>query len=95
MLQDHYLDQPWECEDLDPFRDDPIATESGFEYDDTEEAISEEIGEVSDEATPCTCGKCVHMPSLEERLCCKGLLGWQKEYKSTGFDFDKSCLTIK
>ena len=31
MLQDNFLDQPWECEGLDPFRDDPIATESGFE----------------------------------------------------------------
>ena len=64
MLQDNYLDQPWECEGLDPFRDYPIATESGFEYDDIEEAKSdEEIGEVGDEATPCTCGNCVHMPS--------------------------------
>ena len=86
MLQDNFLDQPWECEGLDPFRDDPIATESGFEYDDIDEANSDEGNdEVDDEAAPCTCGNCVHMPSLEERLCCKGLLGWQREYKSTGF----------
>ena len=55
MLQDNFLDQPWECEGLDPFRDDPIATESGFEYDDIDEAKSdEENGEVGDVAALCT-----------------------------------------
>ena len=86
MLQDNFLDQSWECEGLDQFCDDPMATESGYEYDDIDEAKSdEENGEVGDEGAPCTCCNCVHMPSLEERLCCKGLLGWQREYKSIGF----------
>ena len=55
MLQDNFLDQPWECEGLDPFRDDSIATESGFKYDDIDEAKSdEENGEVGDVAALCT-----------------------------------------
>ena len=99
MMQDSFLhhDQPWECEGLDPFRDDPVGTDSDFEYNDIDgDKSDDENREVGDQGAPCTCGNCVHMPSGEERLCCKGLLGWQKEYKSTGVkDFDKSCLTIK
>ena len=92
-MQDDSLDQPWECKGLDPFRDDPVATDSDFEYNDIEEANNVEV---SDKEAPCTCGNCVHMPSLEERLCCKGLLGWQREYNSAGVkDLDTSCLAIK
>ena len=89
-----HRDQPWECEGLDPFRDDPVGTDSDFEYNDIDgDKSDDKNGEDGDQGAPCTCGNCVHMPSLEERLCCKGLLGWQKEYKSTGVK-DKSCLTI-
>ena len=97
MMQDDFLDHPWECEGLDPFRDDPVATDSDFEYNDIEEAKSDdEKSEVRDKEAPCTCCNCVHMPSLEERLCCKGLLGWQREYNSAGVkDLDTSCLAIK
>ena len=81
MMQDDSSDHPWECKGLDPFRDDPVetdSTDSEFGYHDIEEVKSDDL-EVSDKEAPCTCGNCVHMPSLEERLCCKGLLGWQKE----------------
>ena len=86
MMQDDSSDHPWECKGLDPFRDDPVATDSTdseFGYHDIEEAKHDDL-EVSDKEAPCTCGNCVHMPSLEERLCCKGLLGWQREYTSAG-----------
>ena len=92
MLQDNFLDQPWECEGLDPFRDDPIATESGFEYDDIDEAKSdEENGEVGDEAAPCTC--CNLVPSLEERLCCIGFLAGKENINLQVLD--NSCIAIK
>ena len=82
---DFLLDQPWECEGLDPFRDDPVATDSEFDCNDGEEGKSDENIELSDDQEAlCTCGNCAHMPSLEERLCCKRLVGWQREYKSTG-----------
>ena len=96
MTEDSFLhrDQTWDCEGLDPSRNDPVGTDSNFEYSDINGDKSDD--ESIDQGAPCTCGNCVHMPSLEERLCCKGLLGWQKEYKSEGVkDFDKSCLTIK
>ena len=83
MMHDDSLDHPWECKGLDPFRDDPVATDSEFGYDDIEEAKSDDL-EVGDKEAPCSCGNCVHMPSLEERLCCKGLLGWQREYTFAG-----------
>ena len=95
MMHDDSLDHPWECKGLDPFRDDPVATDSEFGYDDVEEAKSDDL-EVSDKEAPCTCGNCVHMPSSEERLCCKQLLGWQREYDSGGVeDLDNSCAVIK
>ena len=98
MMQDDSSDHPWECKGLDPFRDDPVATDSTdseFGYHDIEEAKSDDL-EVGDKEAPCTCGNCVHMPSSEERLCCKQLLGWQREYDSGGVkDLDTSCLAIK
>ena len=94
MMQDDSLFHPWECKGLDPFRDDPVASDSEFGYD-IEEAKSDDL-EVSDMEAPCTCGNCVHMPSSEERLCCKQLLGWQREYNSGGVkDLDNSCHAIK
>ena len=89
MMQDEldfFLDQPWECEGLDPFWDDPVAADSEFDCNDGEEGKSDDENiEVSDnQEALCTCGNCAHMPSLEERLCCKRLVGWQREYKSTG-----------
>ena len=90
-MQDDCIDHPWECKGLDPFRDDPIECGS----DDIGEAKSDDL-EVSDMEAPCTCGNCVHMPSLEERLCCKRLLGWQREYDSGGVKYlDNSCAVIK
>ena len=75
------LDQPWECQGLDPFRDDPV--EMVIE---TNTNIEEKGGdiEVEQEESPCTCGNCVHLPTQEERLCCRRLFSWQREYKSTG-----------
>ena len=64
MMQDDSLFHPWECKGLDPFRDDPVASDSEFGYD-IEEAESDDL-EVSDMEAPCTCGNCVHMPSLED-----------------------------
>ena len=94
MMQDDSLFHPWECKGLDPFCDDPVASDSEFGYD-IEEAKSDDL-EVSDMEAPCTCGNCVHMPSLEERLCCKRLLGWQREYDSGGVKYlDNSCAVIK
>ena len=84
MLQDNFLDQPWECEGLDPFRDGPIATESGFEYDDIDEAKS-------DEENGRWWGGSVHLLQLcahakfGGKIVLHWLLGWQREYKSTGF----------
>ena len=71
-MQENCIDHPWECKGLDPFRDDPIASDSECGNDDIGEAKSDYL-EVNDMEAPCTCGNCVHMPSLEERLCCKGL----------------------
>ena len=94
-MQDDCIDHPWECKGLDPFRDDPIASDSECGNDDIGEAKSDDL-EVSDVEAPCTCGNCVHMPSLEERLCCKRLLGWQREYDSGGVKYlDNSCAVIK
>ena len=64
MMQDDSLFHPWECKGLDPFCDDPVASDSEFGYD-IEEAKSDDL-EVSDMEAPCTCGNCVHMPSLED-----------------------------
>ena len=51
MMHDDSLDHPWECKGLDPFRDDPVATDSEFGYDDVEEDKSDDL-EVSDKEAP-------------------------------------------
>ena len=87
MIQDEHeliVDSPWDCEGLDPFRDDPVQTDNlSFEKDDSEDFVcgldSNDI-----QTCPCSCGNCAEMPSKEEQVCCKSLAGWQKEYKSKG-----------
>ena len=41
MIQDErelFVDSPWDCEGLDPFRDDPVQTDNvGFEKDNSED----------------------------------------------------------
>ena len=54
MMQDDSLFHPWECKGLDPFRDDPVASDSELGYDDIEEAKSDDL-EVGDMEAPCTC----------------------------------------
>ena len=43
MMQDDSLFHPWECKGLDPFRDDPVASDSELGYDDIEEAKSDDL----------------------------------------------------
>ena len=43
MMQDDSLFHPWECKGLDPFRDDPVASDSELGYDDIEEAKSDDF----------------------------------------------------
>ena len=87
MIQDErelFVDSPWDCEGLDPFRDDPVQTDNVcLEKDNSEDSVG---GLDSDNVqnSPCSCGNCVEMPSKEEQLCCKSLAGWQREYKSKG-----------
>ena len=55
MMQDSFLhrDQPWECEGLDPFRDDPVGTNSDFEYNDIHgDKSDDENGEDGDQGGP-------------------------------------------
>ena len=83
MIQDEqelFVDSPWDCRGLDPFRDDPVETNNiSLVKDKSEDSVS---GMYSDnnQNCPCTCGKCIEMPSKEEQLCCKTLVGWQREY---------------
>ena len=87
MIQDEqelYVDSPWDCEGLDPFRDDPVETDNvSYKQHNIEDSVCEEDPD-NNQNHPCSCGKCVEMPSTEEQLCCKALVGWQREYKSKG-----------
>ena len=79
------LDQPWECQGLDPFRDDPVGMVPGTNTNIVEEEENwDKDVEIEQQESPCTCGNCVHLPTQEERLCCRRLMGWQRDYKSTG-----------
>ena len=80
------LDQIWECQGLDPFRDDPVGMVPGTNTNIVEEEENwDKDVEIEQKESPCTCGNCVHLPTQEEeRLCCRRLMGWQRDYKSTG-----------
>ena len=78
------LDQPWECQGLDPFRDDPVGVVPGTNTNIVEEEENwDKDVEIGQKDSPCTCAD-VHLPSQEERLCCRRLMGRQRDYKSTG-----------
>ena len=62
MIQDEqelFVDSPWDCRGLDPFRDDPVETNNISLVKDK----SEDVGCTRDnnQNCPCTCGKCIEM----------------------------------
>ena len=86
MMQDSFLhrDQPWECEGLDPFRDDPVGTNSDFEYNDIHgDKSDDENGEDGDQgarvlvAIVCTC-----------RV-------WRKDCAARGFRAGKKSINLQ
>mgnify|MGYP001344429880 CR=1 FL=1 len=56
MIQDEHeliVDSPWDCEGLDPFRDDPVQTDNmSFEKDDSEDFV---CGLDSNDIQTCPC----------------------------------------
>ena len=97
MIQDElelFVDSPWDCDGLDPFRDDPVQTDNVcFEKDNSENSV---CGLDSDDIQncPCSCGNCPEMPSKDEQVCCRSLTGWQKEYNSKGDQYSLVMLLV-
>jgi hypothetical protein len=82
----NYIEAPWDCQDLDPYRDDPKG-DGGREVMDSDMVVDsrEEPGAVDADRPLCTCGGgCPKdMPTREEQLCCREVKTWQSE-KSEG-----------
>ena len=83
----NFVETPWDCEHLDPFRDDPNAV-PGRQSEEEIGAVSQsELSDnypVDNEPPKCSCQNCPQMLSREEQVCCRDLKMWQQEYKSEG-----------
>jgi hypothetical protein len=78
----NYIEAPWDCQDLDPYRDDPKG-DGGREVMGSDMIVDsrEEPGAVDVDRPLCTCGGgCPEdMPTREEQLCCREVKTWQSE----------------
>jgi hypothetical protein len=78
----NYIEAPWDCQDLDPYRDDPKG-DGGREVIGSDRIVDsrEEPGAVDTDRPLCTCGGgCPEeMPTREEQLCCREVKTWQSE----------------
>ena len=70
--------QPWDCDGLGPFRDDPVANprENLLTHQSTESEMKKTDRDL------CVCGNCSEMPTKEEQVCCGTFKGWKKHFKS-------------
>ena len=83
----NYVERPWDCENLDPFRDDPEALPENENEEEVEVESQPELSDISlidSESQKCSCQNCPQMPTKEEQVCCKDVKTWQQEYKSEG-----------
>ena len=73
----NYIEAPWDCQDLDPYREDPKG-DGGREVMDSDMVVDsrEEPGAVDADRPLCTCGGgCPKdMPTKEKQLCCSSIL---------------------
>ena len=81
-----YYQEPWDCEFLDPFHDDPMVGPDAADGDDnaTKSDSEDSDAQVVCEPLPCVCGHCPFMPTKEEQVCCKQVKNWQREYNCEG-----------
>ena len=67
-----YIETPWDCETLDPFRDDP-KEDCEIDKSPVQQAV---VRSTSTKDQPmCSCGEnCPTMPTEMEQVCCKEVL---------------------
>ena len=70
--------RPWDCDGLDPFRDDPVGNprENLLAHQSTESEMKKTDRDL------CVCGNCSEMPTKEEQVCCGTFKGWKNRFKS-------------
>ena len=82
-----FVEEEWDCDGLDPFRDDPKPlSETESDNNNSGNEIETEREEASDNSdiSQCTCQNCPKMPTTDEQICCHEIKGWMKEYNSAG-----------
>jgi hypothetical protein len=77
-----YIETPWDCDTLDPFRDDPKGDSIVIKSSEDPAAFPSTD---TMERPKCSCGEnCPTMPTVIEQVCCKDVKTWQTEHKGDG-----------